>query len=287
MKKKYFHSSLKTLLLLVAPFFSISSEAGKLVLVTDDPEYAEKVRALLEKTEPYASMQPFIVEIHRTDSDTLNAGCKINSQVERAMSCANVVNSIAANTNADKVLVIKNDPRYAAGAEIGGLGAAMTTSTHPRASLHELGHLAGFADECSYTNAAEANIYCNAEWSGPNVAFLRESPPYPNDESARSRHSPAIPWFRQILPSTKITTGTNLGTPQPNLIGLYRSPTCDKATNGISSWRPGDEKTPSIMGTLEGDIPPSHYPYIRAAFGITVTADPGAGEVGDGATVRN
>ncbi len=290
MNTKLFHISIQTFLVTITTVFYVNSEAGKLVIVSDDPAAAQAVVDMMSKTEPYASMlnaQSLTITTKTIDSQTLNTSCTFNVLSQGTLQCPDVVSRTAADLNADKVFVIKKDTRQAASADMNGIGAAMTSVMPPEVAIHEIAHLAGLADEYTFS-ATDAATYCTTTWRAPNLTFLEEVPPYTSDLRARNMHGAYIPWYGQMT-ARLITTGTNLGTPEPNRIGLYRSQVCTNApknTKGnliVSSWRPGDDNTPTIMSVPEsGYIPESFYPLIYAAFNIPMpeSADTSADEAG-------
>ncbi|MGG2352376.1 hypothetical protein ACE4Z7_24550, partial [Salmonella enterica] len=84
----------------------------------------------------------------------------------------------------------------------------------------------GFADEYQYSNACEADIYCdssNGDFKSPsgygalpgtsfNVAAFNAKSNYASSAEARKAHASRIPWLSQIPSSTELIHGHQLGT---------------------------------------------------------------------------
>lgn len=182
--------------------------------------------------------------------------------IERLEICNNdELLKIAADKNVEHLIFIKDNEKYGgSGGEIPVINSGSPASM----AIHEFLHKFGIADEYAY-GECEAPYYCYK--SAPNVAIFNDSPPYSSDAEARKKHASQIPWFGSIKPATLITTGTNLGTPTPKVVGLFKAVTCEKAMPSIKSWKPGSEET--IMEILETNyIPVTYWPTILTGLGV-------------------
>ena len=185
---------------------------------------------------------------------------KVLKDAERAVVCRipqDLETKVFGEENFQKLIVVK-DSATRAGTAMGNL-ITMTTATENSVAIHELMHTFGYADGYDFYNACEADKKCpgliNRTYA--NLAVFEDAPPYGSDAAARLRHSPQIPWYGLIKPSVLITTGSNLGTPGPNVIGLYRASNCNLATVKIKLWKPGNEKT--IMETTTISTVPRYF----------------------------
>lgn len=172
---------------------------------------------------------------------------------------------ISGKENADRTIFVKESDTWAGA---GGSSITITTAVPPSGAIHELLHSFGFGDEYEYASPCEADTYCPYVATGywGNIAVLEDFSPYKSDASARQIHSSKIPWYSSIKPRTLITTGTSLGTPKKNEIGLHRIQVCDKAESKVTSWKPGSQTT--VMETLNtGYIPTFYYAKIAESLG--------------------
>lgn len=161
----------------------------------------------------------------------------------------------------DQALIVRDVPEYGGS---GGSIPVISAGPTPRMMLHEYLHTLGLCDEYEYS-ASEAQRYCNGTGQPNLVAFNPVDEGYDDDASARSQHGNQIPWFSDILATTLITNGRNLGTgavsstPSPvntgntpttvsSGFGLYQGKTCNNKTPAVKTWHPGGEKT--IMHSL-------------------------------------
>jgi hypothetical protein len=243
--------------------------AARIAIVTDESsaEKANAVRDLIRSANCFRDIPDLDIPIRVIDATEIS-DCRIHGLISRVFYCSDSPQRFAAETNADRVLIIKKDDARAAGSAtaVGGIGAAMTTGLDSRGGLHELLHAIGFMDEYAFTRGREADLYCAGRQTGPNLAIFRYQAPYESDEVARQRHRSDIPWYGRIT-AKAISSPPELGTPEPGKIGLYPAATCEHATTGYRSWRPGDEKEPTIMQRLDGIIPDSFCPAVRHALG--------------------
>lgn len=256
-------SKIKIFLAMLA--VSVTCHAGTLALVTDqaDAAVANQVKDAIQKEPCFKDLHSLQIKIKVVAPSELSS-CQDDPSIKRVITCKAAAPKFAAEMNADKILIIKNDPRWAGSAQLGGLSATMATGLAVRAGIHELLHTTGLADEYTYYTPDEANRYCIPP-GGPNIAYFKDFPPYESDSEARIIHSGQIPWYGRIT-ATLITTLPNLGTPEPNRIGLYKANNCALATTGVKSWRPGDSNVPTLMQSSNGIIPPSFCAPIQNAF---------------------
>ena len=96
-----------------------------------------------------------------------------------------------------------------------------------------------------------------------------DHPPYGSDEQARTLHSSDIPWFEKIKPSTLIVTGSQLGTPTPVDVGLYKSITCINNEESVKSWKPG-QRTTMMQDSYTGYIPEVTWDAISNLLGAPI-----------------
>lgn len=128
--------------------------------------------------------------------------------------------------------------------------------------VHEYLHTLGFKDEYVYAHGV-ADLYCHAHHSGANVVAIMPRSSYATDSTARSIHARQIPWMSYIVPSTLITSGSQLGTPDRfhEVTGLFKSDKCKNASKPISLWKPGHG--PNIMTDVDEEIGPALEPIVR------------------------
>jgi hypothetical protein len=191
---------------------------------------------------------------------------KFNAQVaiersKRLLICntAEALMDIVGQENADKTIYIK-DSSVSAGSG-GPSSIVFSTSSPTTVVIHELLHSLGFADEYRYESTCEADTFCQF-WKKPersfNIAIFADSPPYESDSAARKKHASQIPWYGSIKPSTLITTGSDLGTPNEDVVGLFRAHVCDLAESKIKSWKPGGNNV-TVMESLATNYIPEVY----------------------------
>jgi hypothetical protein len=263
--------------------------AGTISILTDQPDgsAAKELIELIKITPPFSRIKDLKINLIQQEvsckkitgialteqkkANTLPESCKTNSgkkeaekSLARAPGCENYseLAKIQAETQSDFLIFIKNDPRS------GGASGAFTVITSGTPSvigIHELLHRMGFGDEYPFATTCEADIFCSPRFKWVNIAMFKDNPPYSSDSSARQQHNKNIPWFSKILPNTLITTGDQLGTSKPNVIGLYPAQTCFKNTQNIKAWRPGDYGT--VMGEgLTTYIPQNFWDQIATAL---------------------
>ena len=178
------------------------------------------------------------------------------------------------------VIVVKDDPRYGGS---GGPSPVITSGSPAAMALHELLHQLGFADEYSYLNACEADLYCppggddtisrSGFGSHPttafNVAVFSEDKSYSSSEDVRRKHNKQIHWVNFIDKTTELLTNGKVGTPRPGLIGIYRAGVCDKASSLTPTWASVSE--PTIMRTLKTTyIPEDYWPTIAKSLNTKI-----------------
>lgn len=182
------------------------------------------------------------------------------TNLNRVVTCDSeaIIAHMAGENNADRVILVYDSASYGGASS----STAMVSVGLPtNGAIHELMHTFGFADDYMYASACEADTYCPRWKSTPNSTIFQDSPPYPSDAVARARHSSQIPWFAQILPTTLITTGSQLGTPVRGAIGLYPGKQCIYSSDHLKIWSPGD--LPTVMETLNVSyIPKSYWPAV-------------------------
>lgn len=220
--------------------------------------------------------------------DNLPASChQKESPISRLITCdtpqANrYLGSLAKSEKAKYALVVKTDARYGGS---GGTYAVMTTGSPAAMAIHELMHQLGFADEYSYTNACEADIYCAGAasttqapagfgWlpgSSFNIALFNARASYASNSAVRKIHGADIPWLSFIDLKTDLTSGGHLGSaPKSGQVALFRSIVCDKATQRAETWQSTTDTT--IMKTLSTThIPKDYWPTIAKALGTHIT----------------
>lgn len=229
-----------------------SAFCGTIAIVTDQSSqfYAKKLKSLILASTCFRDLKALEIKIQVVNPNELNE-CEFNPSNARVMACGPVYARFVSKNKADKVVIVRDDKKYAGSAVIGGLGASVTTATPPEVGLHELLHAVGFYDEYEFASTREANELCLENLGSPNITYFKDRPPYTSDLQARSLHSGQIPWYTRINAST-ITTGSNLGSKESNKIGLYPAENCKLASSGVKAWRPGDSRKPNIMATVDG-----------------------------------
>lgn len=278
--------------------FSINAWSVRILIVTDQPskQRAKEARALFEQTAPFSFMndlsiviksiqtneatcvRPYVDLQNAKDSPLLRgmpSSCrdlysgkdqspeamKQRKAMERTIRCqSEKILNLAGETNADYMIFIKDSPDW-----FGTSGEILTLSSKvpPEIAVHEFMHALGFGDEYNFPSRCEADIHCPhlMNLAYVNTTAFADFPPYSSDQSAREQHSRQIPWYGQIKASTKIVTGTELGTPDKSRIGLFQVGICDKATEKIKSWKPGTEITVMEKANT-AYIPRSYWPRI-------------------------
>ena len=180
------------------------------------------------------------------------------SDAQRLIVCdtGQALMDITGKENADRTIFVRESDTWGGAS---GSSITVTTELPPSGTIHELLHSFGFGDEYSYASPCEADTYCPYAQIGSwaNIAAFPELAPYPSDSVARQKHSSQIPWYSKIAPNTLITSGSILGTPKPNEIGLHETHVCDLAESKVKSWKPGSET--SVMETLETSLVPQIY----------------------------
>lgn len=264
----------KLSLLISLLFFSSNAFAMKYVIFTDeaDPKKAREVVEVMKNTYPFTKHK-IEFEIVKVKENELNCGStslnKKGNVVKRAVTCpgADGFQSWASRKGGDQAMIIKDLDYYGGTSYAGGV-PVMTTGSPARVMLHEYMHTLGLCDEYDYPEE-EADDHCEGVVDAPNAAFFEPNPNYLNDEAARKIHSGQIPWYADILKTTKITTGDQLGTGTvsddkevPNNtnipsalaepVGLFKGRTCKNATKPRTSWLPGGKKT--VMDDYEAGL---------------------------------
>lgn len=181
---------------------------------------------------------------------------------------------------ASYAIIVKDESRYGGS---GGLNPVITTGSPAAMALHELMHRLGFADEYSYHNSCEADLYCPAggdDWISPsgygahpttsfNVAVFTPQASYASNAEVRAAHGKQIPWLIFIDKSTDIMKAGKIGTPpspHAGVIGLYRSTVCDQASVTTPTWQSISQ--PTIMKTLSTTyIPKDYWATIATSLG--------------------
>jgi hypothetical protein len=183
---------------------------------------------------------------------------------------------------AQAIIVVKTDSRYGGS---GGSRPVITTGSPAAMAIHELMHQLGFADEYAYTNACEADIYCDenaGDFKSPsgygalpgtsfNVAAFNARTTYSSNADVRKTHGRDIPWLSFISASTDLVTAGRLGSPaKAGEIGLYRAVVCDKASDRHDTWLSTSDAT--IMKTLGTTyIPKDYWNTIAKSLGTHIT----------------
>ncbi len=272
-------------LVAVAPFFAQADPVDpyKFVIISDHESIprAEAAVALIKSTYPFSQMGNQVVfEIKEANPKKMN--CKGNYLgIDRLISCdASYIFQEAASVGPHRVLVTTSSAVGGAGgtgAANGPLAIAGAGYSVPTL-LHELLHTYGLADEYEYTES-EANTYCKENGHpAPNSVSFEPRLSYASDAEARSIHGGQIPWYGDILLSTLITTGSELGSSpvtglrkvfSGRVAGLFRGGNCNKK---VPTWKPYFED--NIMKNHNVvDIPPIHAKAIVRAMSAERGAD--------------
>jgi hypothetical protein len=236
--------------------------AYELAIYTDQESKskAQEVIQTFKQTYPFNSLE-ISYKIIPTTTEQLN--CQQNAQITRVLSCnSSHVRTDSASQGYDQALIVRDVQEYGGS---GGSIPVISAGSDPRMMLHEYLHTLGLCDEYAYSSA-EAEIYCKETLKRPNLTVIKpKADGYSSDQEARSEHGSEIPWFSQILATTKITNQNKLGTKRETSIsaplnsgnsttsfstptGLYKAKTCNAKTPPIQAWHPGGEKT--IMENL-------------------------------------
>lgn len=257
-------------LFLGAGFFQ-EARAGKILLVAADSgiRKAKEVEYFLRRVPPFSRAEELEIEIRKVPRNFVKCTTGLPDDVKipekykhlypkschkadkvptRLVSCDHgPILKLMAETGSDRVLFVRPAKIYGGSGQ--GQVAVITEGTPPEIGLHELLHTFGLADEYPYDECS-APTYCQIY--GPptaiNFAYFEDHSPYAGDSAARARHTQDIPWFMKIHPSTPITSGSSLGTPQADRIGLHPSLTCSEVykPGRLRGWKPGRRET--IMG---------------------------------------
>jgi hypothetical protein len=268
MKKTFLNLSLFTTAMLI----SNSAFAYKFVIYTDEAvtNKSEQVAEIMKTTYP---LNKFDIEVEIVRVPASDLECASAHGIDRLVTCENLdsIQAKAARLGGDQAMIVKNIPKWGGSSGVGGGVPVITTSTSPRAMLHEFMHTLGLCDEYEYVES-EANFYCVRETDKPNITFITPLSGYSGDSHARTEHGANIPWFKDILSTTPITNmeGARLGTGMVNFnkvepknntkeaqmlgeqTGLYQGKVCNKATPARASWQPGGGAT--IMENTEAGL---------------------------------
>jgi len=193
--------------------------------------------------------------------------CKSNKKIERLPECRTFTLSVKAfMSGVDQLMIIKESNKYGGS---GGSIPIITTSTPPRALVHEFMHTIGFGDEYIFSEN-EAETYCSSLLLFvKNYLNLTQIKPiksgYPDDSFAKNKHSKDIPWYSDISSQTPISNNNNLGTPSDfnNNIGLFPAQRCLLAKVKKHLWQPGSGGT--IMDSFNDPVGPL-IPMTRRAL---------------------
>lgn len=243
-------------------FFMFVSPAYalKYVIYTDqsDASRAREVVELMKTTYPF-NKHRMEFEIVQLKPEELNCGSA--NGIDRLLTCdqsTDAINAMTARRGGDQAMIIKDRAEHGGSGANGGI-PIMASGSNARVMLHEYLHTLGLCDEYSYS-ASEANMYCDTMGVYPNATVIEPLPAYSSDNHARREHRIVIPWYGEINDSTKITTGSSLGTGPssdekevPNNtnipsvlsepVGLYPGKICINASPAKKTWVPGAKKT--------------------------------------------
>lgn len=271
-------------LFLIIFFFSFKLYSATILIVTDaaDKRKAKEIETLIMNTPPFSKMENLSVVVEKTDS--LSCRSNGNTVDDRDISCSRGIvtdlstqlRHLAGLKSADRVILVSEKDIWAGS---GGSYTVTVASGMPaNAALHELLHSFNFADEYPYAAGDEADTYCGgllgtglgAIETSPNLAVFNDEPPYQSEGNARIKHSSQIPWFNRIKYVTKITTGSQLGTSETGVVGLYKGDTCENYQGGRKkTWKPGNKDT--IMKSLDNtNIPEGSWDDIAKSLGTTL-----------------
>jgi hypothetical protein len=220
-------------------------------------------------------------------AESLPTSCDQKSApIARLISCdtprsTRYLAALAKTEKAKYIVVAVTESRYGGS---GGTYPVITTGSPASMAIHELMHQLGFADEYSYTNACEADMYCATKTydsTSPsgygllpgtsfNVAAFNALSNYGSNADVRKAHSKVIPWLSLIAASTDLTNAGKLGSvSKADEIGLFRSIVCDKATKHLETWQSTTDVT--IMQSLSTTyIPNDYWPTIAKSLGTTI-----------------
>ncbi len=254
--------------------FSTQVHAIKYVIFTDqaDPKKAQEVIEVMKNTYPF-SVHKVEFEIVKLKSSELNCGSRhqdtSGKTIERLVTCDDSgFTAWASRKGGDQAMIIKDLPHHGGAGASGGI-PVMTTASSPRVMLHEYLHVLGLCDEYEYA-ANEADAYCGPNVvNTPNTTYIEPRSGYANDAEARSAHSNEIPWYGDILRTTPIVSGSQLGTGSasnekeaPNNskipavlaepVGLFKGKVCKNSTLKKTAWVPGGRKT--VMDDYEAGL---------------------------------
>jgi hypothetical protein len=231
----------------------------------------------LAKVESQDRLATLLEQVHLTDDKAagLPASCndKGGTVPTRLISCQSAttktyIDGLLASEKATYAIIVKDESRYGGS---GGVTPVITTGSPASMAIHEFMHRLGFADEYGYYNSCEADIYCEQQrddvvsrsgygslpGTSFNVARFNAYASYKNDSEVRTRHASQLPWLPSVSKSTRLTTGSKLGTPEAGKIGIYRAIVCDKATKKTETWQ--STSRPNIMQTLSTTLVPKPY----------------------------
>lgn len=257
------------------------SHAATILIVTDDPlmTRANEIEQLLRTTAPFSLLENLSIKIEKTEE----LKCKSNGNTvnNRDLECSRgIITELNSDLrhlvglhSADRVILVSKQQRWAGTAR--SFVTSVASAGPVNVALHELLHTFNFVDEYAYADGVEADTFCGgllgtglgAISTGPNLAVFNDRPPYTSDAQAKAMHSRDIPWFAKISPKTKITNGTELGTSEANVIGLYKSMNCVNYKNAEKkTWKPSQK--PTVMEFVDTSyIPEATWADIARALG--------------------
>ncbi len=251
---------------------STQVHAMKYVIFTDqaNTSKAREVVEVMKNTYPFSIYNLTFEIVHvpstQLDCQSTQTGAASNVVLRLASCNDNAFGARSTLLNGDQAMIIKDSPSYQGFGAAGGV-PVITTGTSARAMLHEYMHVLGLCDEYEYT-VAQADIYC-LEGNTPNTTYIEPRASYANDGEARSAHSSEIPWHGDILRTTPIVSGSQLGTGNvsrekevPNNtkiptalaepVGLFKGRVCKNATVRKTAWVPGGKQT--VMENVDAGL---------------------------------
>lgn len=244
--------------------------AATIVITTDQDsgQRANEVRRYLLRTPPFSQMENLEVKVVKVNNSR-DLSCAGGAHgIDRLVTCrSSELASLALQHGADRLVHITSNIKY------GGSGGqfAVANSGLPNAMvMHELLHTLGLCDEYKYS-AADAQIYCPHIKTAANVAVFKSVPPYASDEVAKRQHGSDIPWFGQIERTTPIVTGTQLGTPNPDKIGVFAAGVCSEAKPPVETWKPGSKST--VMGDFTDHVPRGVWNSVAQRLGTRIRGE--------------
>jgi hypothetical protein len=290
------------LILFVAMSVSLSANAAKLVIATDqiNGEKASAIQRLIQTSEPFnllssseltvqvkildPKIKPIVCKpmmIKYTDKEIISlqywskqSGVDITEDdlkkyrngytIDRLVECdhAALVN-VAAEFSADHMLFVR-ESNFEGGS--GGAIPVILAGSRTGIGLHEWLHTFGLADEYAY-KTEEAPFFCSGH-NWVNVAIFNDAPPYSGSGDVRARHATQIPWLATISPKAFLTTGDQLGSPHFGQVGIFKSATCSKVVPVLKSWKPtGYTTVMEQVGTSY--IPKPYWPAILSGLGVS------------------